>query len=90
MLAMLVDAQWRSVGVGSALLESLLEWARANPIIEKVTLATFSTNTRAINLYKKMGFKEEGYCPRDMKAGEGKYIDSVLMYQFVDQRSSVA
>ena len=83
MLTMLVDIDWRGVGVGTALLKALLEWARGNPIIEKVTLATFSTNMRAINLYKRMGFKQEGYCPRDMKVGEGEYIDSVLMYQFV-------
>lgn len=85
MLAMLVDKKWRGVGVGTALLRVLLSWARANPIIEKVTLATFSTNKRAIELYKKMGFEDEGYCPRDMKLGSGRYIDSVLMYQFVDQ-----
>ncbi|MGD9092499.1 MAG: GNAT family N-acetyltransferase [Anaerolineales bacterium] len=83
MLTMLVDAEWRDVGVGTALLESLLSWARESPIIEKVTLATFSTNKRAFNLYKKMGFRQEGYCPRDMKVAEGQYIDSILMYQFV-------
>ena len=65
------------------LLETLLEWAEKNPIIEKVTLAVFSTNTRAQNLYRKSGFTEEGRCPKDMKLNDGTYIDSVLMYKFV-------
>ncbi|HEY3341065.1 MAG TPA: GNAT family protein, partial [Anaerolineae bacterium] len=59
-----------------------LEWARTNSLIEKVTLAVFSTNTRAISVYEKMGFLVEGRCPRDMKIN-GEYVDSVLMYQFV-------
>jgi RimJ/RimL family protein N-acetyltransferase len=84
MLVMLVNPEWRGIGVGTALLDTLLGWARGNPSIEKVTLATFSSNTRAINLYRKMGFIQEGYCPRDMKVGKGEYIDSILMYQFVD------
>ena len=68
-------------------MERLMEWAVANPIIEKVTLAVFSTNTRAQALYSKFGFQEEGRCPRDMKLPTGEYIDSVLMYRFVDDNS---
>lgn len=83
MLQMWVSEGWRSQGVGTALLETLLEWATENSIIEKVTLAVFHTNTRAIGLYEKLGFEREGYCPRDMKLETGEYLDSVLMYKFV-------
>jgi RimJ/RimL family protein N-acetyltransferase len=78
-----VGSRWRGQGIGTALLETLLAWAQAHPTIEKVALATFSTNTRAIALYRRMGFVDEGRCPRDMKVRPGEYIDSVLMYQFV-------
>lgn len=74
---------WRGRGVGPLLIERLLAWARAHPLIEKVTLAVFSNNPRAIAAYQKCGFYEEGRCPRDMKLDSGEYIDSVLMYQFV-------
>ena len=83
-----LDSEHRGIGIGSMLLERLMEWARANPIIEKVTLAVFSTNDRAQRLYRKFGFQEEGRCPRDMKLPTGKYVDSVLMYRFVDEKES--
>jgi RimJ/RimL family protein N-acetyltransferase len=82
MFSIFILKEWRTVGIGSALISVLLEWATANPLIEKVTLATFSTNTPALALYKKLGFQEEGRCPHDMKVGAA-YIDSVLMYKFV-------
>ena len=83
MLSVYVAGDWRERGVGTILLRSLLAWAAAHPLIEKVTLAVFSSNTRAIAAYKKCGFVEEGRCARDMKLDSGEYIDSVLMYRFV-------
>jgi RimJ/RimL family protein N-acetyltransferase len=74
---------WRNHGIGRALVEALIEWAEASPVIEKLTLAVFSTNKRALALYEKCGFLVEGYCPRDMKREDGTYVDSVLMYRFV-------
>lgn len=75
--------KWRTSGIGSMLLESLIDWAEKNPLIEKITLAVFSTNENAQILYRKFGFTEEGRCPRDMKLSDGTYMDSVLMYKFV-------
>jgi RimJ/RimL family protein N-acetyltransferase len=83
MLSVYVAHDWRERGIGTILLRSLLGWAAAHPLIEKVTLAVFSSNTRAIAAYKKCGFEEEGRCARDMKLDSGEYIDSVLMYHFV-------
>ena len=74
---------YRETGIGSMLLNSLIEWAEKNPLIEKLTLAVFSTNEKAQILYKKLGFREEGRCPKDMKLSDGTYMDSVLMYKFV-------
>ncbi len=82
-LSMFILKEWRESGIGKMLMESMIKWAEENPIIEKVTLAVFSTNERAQNLYKKFGFIEEGRCPKDMKRKDGTYIDSVLMYKFV-------
>lgn len=84
-LTIFVDKRYRGLGAGEALLRSLLDWATDSSIIEKVALAVFSSNARAIKLYEKLGFKREGYCPRDMRMEDGRYVDSVLMYRFVDQ-----
>jgi RimJ/RimL family protein N-acetyltransferase len=82
MFSIFIRKGWREQGIGTALIGTLLDWATDSPIIEKVTLAVFSTNVRAFAVYQKMGFHVEGRCPRDMKVGD-EYIDSILMYKFV-------
>lgn len=83
MFSVYITGEFRGNGIGRLLLEMLIHWAEKHMLIEKVTLAVFSTNAAAIGLYEKMGFKIEGICPRDMKLSDGSYIDSVLMYRFV-------
>lgn len=83
MFSMFILKEFREDGIGKLLLDSLIDWAEKNPVIEKLTLAVFSTNERAQQLYKKCGFIEEGRCPKDLKLKDGTYIDSVLMYKFV-------
>lgn len=82
-LSIYILKKYRELGIGKLLLQSLIDWAEKNQLIEKITLAVFSTNERAIGLYKKLGFIEEGRCPKDMKFKDGSYIDSLLMYKFV-------
>lgn len=82
-LHMSVRAKFRSKGVGTALLQSLIDWAEENPAIEKVALSVFAANQPAISLYKKMGFLEEGRRVRGIKIADGKYVDDILMYRFV-------
>lgn len=83
MFSMYIIKDFREEGIGSLLLEELIRWAESDSLIEKLTLAVFSTNTRARMLYEKFGFLVEGNCPRDMKLSDGTYIDSILMYRFV-------
>lgn len=82
-VSMSISKNYRGMGIGKALLKSLLDWAEENPLIEKVSLGVFSTNQRAISLYKQMGFLEEGRLIKEYKLNHGKYIDDVLMYKFV-------
>ena len=76
-------ATWRGQGIGTAMLRMLLDWAEANPLIEKVCLSAFAGNTRALALYRRCGFVEEGRRPRAFKLGSDRYDDEVLMYRFV-------
>ena len=55
-----LECEWRGVGLGSVLLSRLLQWAEAEPLIEKVALGVFSSNEWAMRLYRKFGFIEEG------------------------------
>ena len=82
-ISMSLGKDYRGMGIGKLLLQALLDWAEKHPLIEKVNLGVFSTNHRAISLYKSMGFIEEGRLVKEYKINENKYIDDVLMYKCV-------
>jgi RimJ/RimL family protein N-acetyltransferase len=75
-----VHPEYQGLGVGNALMEVLLAWAKGNPQIEKVLLQVLVTNHRAIQLYKKFGFVEEGRHIKAIKQLDGGYVDILQMY----------
>ncbi len=82
-LGLAVIKEWRGRGVGTTLLQMLLQWAKSNPGIDKVCLDVFATNETAIRLYRKLGFVEEGRRIKDIKRGPDDYVDTVTMHMFV-------
>ena len=70
-------------GVGRALMNDLLGWARSNPRVEKVELQVRSSNEPALALYRSLGFVEEGRKTRRLKIGPGAYLDDVYMALWV-------
>jgi RimJ/RimL family protein N-acetyltransferase len=78
---------WRGRGIGTALISTLLDWARAHPHIEKVSLVVFSTNDRAIRLYRALGFEEEGRQFGHTQITPGSYVDNLHMARWVKPRS---
>ena len=80
---MLVQKEYRNQGVGTALLESMLDWAHANPVMEKVTTTLFTTNARAMTLYTKHGFVGQGVRQREYQVSPGRYLDAVVMAKWV-------
>ncbi|WP_244151154.1 GNAT family N-acetyltransferase [Parageobacillus thermantarcticus] len=81
---MSVKKDFRNQGVGKALLTMLLDWAKENPLIEKVCLEVAADNTNALRLYRNFGFVEEGVKTKAMKIDEQTYDDLILMAYFVD------
>ncbi|WHY59466.1 GNAT family N-acetyltransferase [Peribacillus simplex] len=79
----MIRKNYRGMGIGKELIKALLEWAEANPFIEKVSLGVFSTNHRAISLYKRLGFVEEGRKIKEFKMSEREYADDIIMYKMV-------
>ena len=71
----------REIGIGTALMEYAIEWAGAQRV-KKLTVSTFSTNQRAINLFKKVGFTATGVRHLQYKVN-GDYVDEVLMERFL-------
>jgi len=74
---------FRSRGLGSLLLDRLIRWAKQVPELEKINLNVISTNERAIGLYRKFGFEEEGRKLREFKYSNGSYADAVLMGKII-------
>jgi ribosomal protein S18 acetylase RimI-like enzyme len=76
-LGIIVSPEYRDVGLGRFLIEEAVSVAREKGF-EKICLSVFHTNTRAISLYKKMGFRKVGYRDRQFKLN-GDYYDEILM-----------
>jgi ribosomal protein S18 acetylase RimI-like enzyme len=84
LLGITVARPWRGRGVGTALMDVLIEWARQNPIVEKIKLGVVASNEAGLALYQKMGFVQEGRQPREFKKEDGTYLDNIQMYLFVN------
>lgn len=81
-LGMSVIKGYRSIGVGCALLDFTIKWAKENSI-EKLTLCVFSTNTNARSFYTRFGFREEGINMKFAKIN-GDYVDLIYMGYFLE------
>jgi ribosomal protein S18 acetylase RimI-like enzyme len=77
-LGMVVDRGWRGLGIGSALLEAAVGWARGQGL-HKLSLEVFAHNTAAIALYRKFGFVEEGRRTKQYRRASGELWDSIVM-----------
>jgi len=75
---MLVDRDWRGRGVGSALIQAAIGWARGQGL-HKLCLEVFAHNTAAIALYRKSGFVEEGRRVKQYRRANGELWDSIIM-----------
>ena len=70
-------------GIGEKLLKYLITWSKASGIIRKINLKVRTDNTKAISLYKKLGFSEEGLIKRDFLI-DGKFYDCLSMGLSID------
>jgi RimJ/RimL family protein N-acetyltransferase len=77
-IGMLVAADWRGRGVGSALIAAAIEWGRAHGL-HKLALIVFPHNDAGIALYRKFGFTEEGVLVRHIRRESGEVWDAIAM-----------
>jgi GNAT superfamily N-acetyltransferase len=55
-----VAAPWRGRGIGRRLMEGAIRWARQEGGLRRLELHVFEANGWAIDLYRKLGFVQEG------------------------------
>ena len=75
----------RRQGVGRALLQAAVDWAREAGV-RKLELHVFPWNEAAMALYGAFGFEREGYRKRHYRRG-GEFVDAILMAYEIERLS---
>ncbi|GAA0177111.1 GNAT family N-acetyltransferase [Clostridium sediminicola] len=74
---------WRN-GIGSAVMEELIKFAKNNGIIKNMSLGVKASNVNAIKLYEKFGFEKVGVHKNYFNV-DGNYDDEILMDLCIDK-----
>jgi RimJ/RimL family protein N-acetyltransferase len=72
-----VAQEFAGQGLGTRLMETVERWAR-NQGLHKLELTVMADNERAIALYRKMGYQDEGRQVDSLRVN-GRYIDELSM-----------
>ena len=77
-LGVMVHTDYQGLGIGSALLEAMVDLAENWLSLTRLFLEVYSDNSQAINLYEKYGFEQEGrYQAHSFR--DGRYVDTLVM-----------
>ncbi|WP_433620967.1 GNAT family N-acetyltransferase [Nocardia sp. CA-120079] len=77
-ITMMIAADHRGVGVGSTLLDHLLDWCKHHHA-HKATLKVWPHNLPAIKLYHRAGFETEGTLRAHFQRRNGELWDAIIM-----------
>lgn len=71
-------------GLGSFLMEALIDWAEQTPLIVRLELTVQTQNVRAISLYQKFGFAIEGTKKCAVRMPDGQFLDVYIMSRLMN------
>jgi ribosomal protein S18 acetylase RimI-like enzyme len=77
-LGISVQKQFWHLGVGKALMQEIIDFAKSTKILTALHLHVRVDNIHAIELYRKFGFKEFGVFPKQIRI-DGVYYDTLMM-----------
>jgi GNAT superfamily N-acetyltransferase len=77
----MVDPQLQGTGIGRAMAEFALAWAREQGYRAMQFNFVVSTNTGAVALWKKLGFAIIGTIPKGFRHAQLGYVDVYVMYR---------
>lgn len=81
-LAISVRKDYWGVGIGSTLMEELIQFAKQHSIIKNISLGVKASNIKAIILYEKYGFVKVGV-HKNYFYVNGSYDDEILMDLYI-------
>lgn len=81
-LAISVRKDYWGVGIGSALMEELIQFAKQHSIIKNISLGVNASNGNAIRLYEKYGFVKVGVHKNNFYVNDS-YDDEILMDLYI-------
>lgn len=79
-----VRQAYQGYGIGSFLMEGLMDWAEHTPVIRRLELDVQVRNEKAIGLYQKFGFAIEATKQRGAKTKNGEFLDVYAMAKLID------
>lgn len=77
-IGLTIARDWRRQGIGQALMERVIHWARASGFITRLELDVLVRNEAAITLYERLGFQREGVI-RHALLRDSEYLDEFNM-----------
>jgi RimJ/RimL family protein N-acetyltransferase len=77
-IGMAVAKEWRGRGVGTALMQGCVDWARERGV-HKLALQVWPHNEAAIRLYERFGFEREGVLRAHYRRENGELWDAIVM-----------
>jgi RimJ/RimL family protein N-acetyltransferase len=82
-LGISIHKDWRNQGVGRALMERAITWAKQTGVIKRIQLEVSAVHASAIHLYKEVGFQKEGLRRRGMFKN-ARFLDTWTMALLLD------
>ncbi|MGL4911731.1 MAG: GNAT family N-acetyltransferase [Romboutsia sp.] len=81
-LAVSVRKDYWGIGIGSAIMNELIEFGKRNDNIKTISLGVRGSNYNAIKLYEKCGFEKVG-CHKNYFNINGEFDDEILMDLYI-------
>ena len=82
-LGIIVTKKYRNLGIGTNLIDLAIRESKKLNNKEKIVLSCFSTNERAISLYKKLGFQVLGKRKKQFHMNSN-YYDEIMFELWID------
>lgn len=81
----ILKAFW-NMGVGTAMLQEMIEIAKSHQYVRQIELEFIEGNVRARALYEKMGFQIVSVHPDAIRLKDGTFLNEYAMVKYLEKR----